>query len=349
MSQYIIIGGDGKEYGPVTAEEVREWVQAGRANGETRIKPEGDENWTCLRDLPEFGKDLGGSTSAGSTAPPPHSADPQGGGGSDPALPSDLFTRDYSVWSAGCFERGWAVLSANLGASIGTSAIFMVMIGVLIALMMIPLIGLLFSLLWIVINVPVMSGFIYYFIKQNRGQKAEIVDIFSGFTRGFGNLFLLGLTQFALIIVSMIPGLILVGLSIGAPLVEAYRTGTDPDFSGANILMAVMGYGLMILPSIYLNIAWMYAAPLAIDRRLGFWQAMNTSRKVVNKHWFQMFFFLMVWVIIAELGVIVCCVGLIFTVPLGLAIHVAGYEHLFGERGGTGNIASHNLPEPPQP
>ena len=51
---------------------------------------------------------------------------------------------------------------------------------------------------------------------------------------------------------------------------------------------------------------------------------------------------------IAELGVIACCVGLIFTVPLGLAIHVAGYEHLFGERGESANVASPNPPAPPQ-
>ena len=347
MSQYIIIGGDGKEYGPVSTEEVREWVQAGRANGETRIKPEGAEDWTRVQDFPEFVKDLGGGSTAEPTAPHPYSADPQGGG-LDPALPSDLFARDYNVWSAGCFERGWAVLSANLGAIIGTSAIFLAIIGVVMVLTMIPFIGLLFSLLWIVINVPVMSGFIYYFIKQNREQKAEIADIFSGFTRGFGNLFLLGLVQFALIIVSMIPGLVLVGLSIGGPIIEAIRTGTEPDFLGTNILMVIAGYGLMILPVWYLSIAWMYAATLAIDRRLGFWQAMTTSRKVVNKHWFQMFFFLIVWVIIAEAGVIACCVGLLFTLPLGLAIHVAGYEHLFGARSEPAKVASPTPPPPPQ-
>ena len=54
MSQYIIIGGDGKEYGPVSAQEVREWVRTGRANGDTRIKPEEAEDWKQLRDLPEL-------------------------------------------------------------------------------------------------------------------------------------------------------------------------------------------------------------------------------------------------------------------------------------------------------
>ena len=32
---YTIIGGDGKEYGPVTAEQIRSWIAAGRANLET--------------------------------------------------------------------------------------------------------------------------------------------------------------------------------------------------------------------------------------------------------------------------------------------------------------------------
>lgn len=58
MSQDIIIAGDGKEYGPVSAQDVREWVRTGRANGDTRIKPEEAKNWKRLRDLPEFECDL---------------------------------------------------------------------------------------------------------------------------------------------------------------------------------------------------------------------------------------------------------------------------------------------------
>jgi hypothetical protein len=35
---FIIIGGDGREYGPATVEQIRAWIAAGRANLETPAK-----------------------------------------------------------------------------------------------------------------------------------------------------------------------------------------------------------------------------------------------------------------------------------------------------------------------
>ena len=51
---YKIIGADGKEYGPVPAEVVRQWLAEGRANAQTRILPEGATEWKSLGELPEF-------------------------------------------------------------------------------------------------------------------------------------------------------------------------------------------------------------------------------------------------------------------------------------------------------
>ena len=36
MANYIIIGGDHKEYGPVNEMEVRQWIAEGRLNAESR-------------------------------------------------------------------------------------------------------------------------------------------------------------------------------------------------------------------------------------------------------------------------------------------------------------------------
>ena len=52
---FIIIGGDGREYGPVTADQVRAWINGGRANLETRAKQAGANEWRRLGDFPEFG------------------------------------------------------------------------------------------------------------------------------------------------------------------------------------------------------------------------------------------------------------------------------------------------------
>ena len=73
MKKYIIVGGDGKEYGPVSIQEVKEWVSSGRANGDTRIKEEGAEEWSRLRDMEFFGvaaKPAGPPTTPSQTSTP---------------------------------------------------------------------------------------------------------------------------------------------------------------------------------------------------------------------------------------------------------------------------------------
>lgn len=51
---FNIIGADGKQYGPVTAEQIRQWVGEGRANGASRIQPVDGTEWTTLAMTPEF-------------------------------------------------------------------------------------------------------------------------------------------------------------------------------------------------------------------------------------------------------------------------------------------------------
>src|SRR5512141_655481 len=75
---YKIIGADGKEYGPATAEALRQWIAEGRANAQTKVLPEGATEWRTLGDLPDFAAVL--AAMAGplpSLAPLPVSAAPK--------------------------------------------------------------------------------------------------------------------------------------------------------------------------------------------------------------------------------------------------------------------------------
>jgi hypothetical protein len=51
---YKIIGADGKEYGPITAEQLRQWIAEGRANAQSQILAEGTTEWRPLSEFPEF-------------------------------------------------------------------------------------------------------------------------------------------------------------------------------------------------------------------------------------------------------------------------------------------------------
>jgi hypothetical protein len=61
---YKIIGADGQEYGPVTMEQLRQWMAEGRVNLQTRVQAEGTGEWKTLGQFPDF-------ASVGAVPPPP--------------------------------------------------------------------------------------------------------------------------------------------------------------------------------------------------------------------------------------------------------------------------------------
>lgn len=65
---YKIIGGDGQQYGPASAAQIREWIMAGRANAQTLTQAEGALDWKPLSTYPEFA-DVG--TAVAASMPPP--------------------------------------------------------------------------------------------------------------------------------------------------------------------------------------------------------------------------------------------------------------------------------------
>jgi hypothetical protein len=58
---YKIIGADGREYGPVTADQVRAWIAEGRAAAQTRVQAEGSAEWKPLVECLEFAPLLAGA------------------------------------------------------------------------------------------------------------------------------------------------------------------------------------------------------------------------------------------------------------------------------------------------
>jgi hypothetical protein len=64
---YKILGSDGNEYGPVSAEQVNGWIAENRVEKKTPVIPEGGADWVFLGSLPEFAAAFAPPTSA----PPP--------------------------------------------------------------------------------------------------------------------------------------------------------------------------------------------------------------------------------------------------------------------------------------
>jgi hypothetical protein len=63
MPSYKIIGADQIEYGPVSAEQIRQWICEQRVDSETKLQAEGGGEWKRLAELPEFTEGLAASPS----------------------------------------------------------------------------------------------------------------------------------------------------------------------------------------------------------------------------------------------------------------------------------------------
>ena len=73
---FTLLGADQKEYGPVPVELLRQWINEGRANGQTRVRSE-DGEWRPLAQYPEFSIALAAAAPPPRLpTPPPFSVDP---------------------------------------------------------------------------------------------------------------------------------------------------------------------------------------------------------------------------------------------------------------------------------
>ena len=66
---YKIIGADGQQYGPVSADQIRRWLAENRVNAQTLVQLEGTQEWKALSLFQEFAPDT-------RATPPPFSAVP---------------------------------------------------------------------------------------------------------------------------------------------------------------------------------------------------------------------------------------------------------------------------------
>jgi prepilin-type processing-associated H-X9-DG protein len=106
MATYFVMGADQKEYGPVPADELRQWVAEGRLDAQSKIRLEGATDWRPLGQLPELAGPLSGKLSV----PPPIQAPPPVGRTSAMAV-SALILGVLGVFTCG----GTALLGLILG------------------------------------------------------------------------------------------------------------------------------------------------------------------------------------------------------------------------------------------
>ena len=144
-----------------------------------------------------------------------------------------------------------------------------------------------------VINVIVMpiliSGFFYAAHQIDKGEKLTINDFFRGFNSWMN-----------ILIASILSG-----------------------------VLVALGLFLLVIPGIYLAVAYTFAIPFIVYADFEYWEAMEASRQLITKNFWNIMGLILVLLMINFLGLMLFGIGIFFTLPLTyLSIHTA-FHNIF--------------------
>jgi uncharacterized membrane protein len=97
------------------------------------------------------------------------------------------------------------------------------------------------------------------------------------------------------------------------------------------VLFILLGFMLLILPGIYLAVAYSFTLPLVVDKKMHVWQAMELSRKTITKQWFRFFGLGVLSILLIILSAIPFGIGLIWSIPTVYIAYGLLYHRLFDE------------------
>lgn len=339
MANYTIIGGDGKEYGPVTESDIKQWIAEGRLNADSRAKGEGDAEFRALAQFPEFASVLKPQAAPATISPV--------------KTTEDFLGRDYELDIGGCISRGWELYKGHFGVLFGSFIImFLVLMagGGILGLFRLPLNNLLLqapagvqvgynyfsTALLSLVKGPLFGGLCLVYLKTIRGQATGVGEVFTGFQRSYLQLFLGTLVLWLVVGACLLPFQYVFQAKVGPLLLQMQHMQNDPagiQNLVPQLLSAFTGslpvFFICMVPAIFFSVCWQFTLPLIIDRQMYFGTAMKTSWTMVMKHWWLVFGLTVLAGLVGFLGFFGCCIGWVFTMPIYLVALMYAYETIF--------------------
>lgn len=336
---YKIIGADQKEYGPISADQIREWIAEGRLDARTQACAEGSQDWKPLGMFPEFS--FGTSPLAAGIPPATSSA---------PFSPEEILARDYTLDIIGCVTRGWELFKANFVTLFLSSLVVFITTFALNLLIGMTsgavfkgassasvVLQQLLACAAALVTGPLGGGLCLVYLRTIRLEPTNISEIFIGFQRAFTQLFLGRLIPAFIAIICFLPYTLTSGIKINQIMEQMRDIHPDQMHDLTSQLISTLvgslpALLLCMIPVTYVAVNFAFTLPLIIDKGLGFWPAMMTSWKMVHKHWFQVFALVVVVGLLNLAGGCMCVVGLLVAAPIGTAATMYAYETIFGRK-----------------
>ncbi len=240
------------------------------------------------------------------------SGKPGGGGNIDDAIAGNY---DFEVMEV--IREAWEKTKGAKGSIWAGFIIFYVGLGIVMTLFSLPL----------------------AFLGMSAGESESMLAI----TMALNFLIQLGSTG---LMIPMMAGMMMIGVrrSVDQPFnfkfCWAYFKWFLPLFIAYLVMTLLMSIGfiLLIIPGIYLSIAYTMTMPLILEKGLKPWEALETSRKAIGNRWFKIFGIYCLMGLIYLLSIIPLGIGLIWTIPMFFVLQGILYRNVFGVGPATENV-----------
>ena len=204
-----------------------------------------------------------------------------------------------------------------------------IVMAISVVLIFIPFVGILSSF----IQSALLAG-IYIFLRQLKSGKQNFNQLFEGFN-SFGPIAL-----YLIVLFLMFIPLVIIMFTVTFPFgifMDYVSGGMDPQYMAeeiarsfeGNIGLIMIGYLIIIAGGIYISISYQFVLPLIVDAKLGFWEAMETSRRVIGKKFFMFLLLFLVIGVLGAIGILITCfLGILVVIPYMHCVIFAAYDDI---------------------
>ncbi|MFA7343659.1 MAG: GYF domain-containing protein [Terrimicrobiaceae bacterium] len=323
----IFVNRDRQSLGQFTEQEVSNGLDSGQFLPTDLAWQEGMENWQPISSFTGL-PPPGAATPANRPTPPA------------PETASADFRQPGKIRFDECLNSGWECFKLNWGLCVVATLVFFA----ISAVVQIPMqfaeavfrrftghgavdqiwilvaAGVVFLFFYVLatgVSSILSAGFLYFFVEALRTKKANIDNLFAGFRSPNWIQLLLAMLAWLLAIFLIVAVILAPGIFLSAMMKS--RTPV------------LVSAGLLVVPVVYFSVGIGFVFPLIVDKKIGFWEAIKTSVKTVHRQWFRAFGLMVLVGLVAIVGLLACCVGMLATIPLAYLVWGQGYRQLFGD------------------
>lgn len=228
---------------------------------------------------------------------------------------------------AECVSKGWEIVKPNY-------LTFLAIAVVLVILGCIPIIS------WFLVG-PLLVGIQYALLRQYRGEQADFGNLFYGFTKLIPAV-LIG-------ILFILPGIILNTYYLGLRLAQLLAIFNPNELTaGAATIYGLLGFfinAIALIASILFGITFVFAPAILADKELSMMDTIKLSARAGWANFGGLFLLFLLTGLMLIAGILACCIGIFFVLPIIYAANTVAYRQVFPETNQPGQFSNPPAPE----